>query len=83
MVVASYRAPVPSSHQGRIVASGLGGRDVVSVTRITGGTCRSRARTSTVCAVPAALEPVSVSTTKGGTIVGVYQPNGESNYDSY
>lgn len=55
----------------------------MSVTRITGGTCRSRARTSTVCAVPAALEPVSVSTTKGGTIVGVYQPNGESNYDSY
>ncbi|MEV0935459.1 dihydrofolate reductase family protein [Streptomyces phaeochromogenes] len=34
-------------------------------------------------AIPAALEPVSVSTTKGGTVVGVYRPNGKPSYDSY
>ncbi|MGW2342665.1 dihydrofolate reductase family protein [Streptomyces sp. NPDC001661] len=34
-------------------------------------------------AIPTALEPVSVSTTKGGTVVGVYRPNGEPTYDSY
>jgi dihydrofolate reductase len=34
-------------------------------------------------AIPTALEPVSVSTTKGGTIVGVYRPNGKPSYDSY
>ncbi|MEW2549564.1 dihydrofolate reductase family protein [Streptomyces sp. NPDC047002] len=34
-------------------------------------------------AVPTALEPVSVSTTKGGTVVGVYRPNGEPGHDSY
>ncbi|MEU3899132.1 dihydrofolate reductase family protein [Streptomyces sp. NPDC045251] len=34
-------------------------------------------------AVPTALEPVSVSTTKGGTVVGVYRPNGKPGYDSY
>ncbi len=34
-------------------------------------------------AIPTALEPVSVSTTKGGTIVGVYRPNGKPGYDSY
>ncbi|MCX5537275.1 dihydrofolate reductase family protein [Streptomyces sp. NBC_00006] len=34
-------------------------------------------------AIPTALEPVSVSTTKGGTVVGVYRPNGEPSYDSY
>jgi dihydrofolate reductase len=34
-------------------------------------------------AIPTALEPVSVSTTKGGTVVGVYRPNGEPGYDSY
>ncbi|GAA2494732.1 hypothetical protein GCM10023100_01300 [Actinocorallia cavernae] len=27
-------------------------------------------------AIPTALEPVSVSTPKGGTVVGVYRPNG-------
>ncbi|MEU6619795.1 dihydrofolate reductase family protein [Streptomyces litmocidini] len=34
-------------------------------------------------AIPTALEPVSVSTTKGGTVVGVYRPNGKPSYDSY
>ncbi|MBA9050744.1 MULTISPECIES: dihydrofolate reductase family protein [Streptomyces] len=34
-------------------------------------------------AIPTALEPVSVSTTKGGTVVGVYRPNGEPRHDSY
>ncbi|GHE97036.1 dihydrofolate reductase family protein [Streptomyces fumanus] len=34
-------------------------------------------------AVPTALTPVSVSTTKGGTVVGVYRTNGEPSYDSY
>ncbi len=34
-------------------------------------------------AVPTALEPVSVSTTKGGTVIGVYRTNGEPEYDSY
>jgi hypothetical protein len=34
-------------------------------------------------AIPTALEPVGVPTTKGGTIVGVYRPNGEPSYDSY
>ncbi|MCZ0210035.1 dihydrofolate reductase family protein [Streptomyces sp. UMAF16] len=34
-------------------------------------------------AIPAALEPVSVSTTKSGTIVSVYRPHGEPGYDSY
>ncbi|GHE92528.1 hypothetical protein GCM10014715_56210 [Streptomyces spiralis] len=34
-------------------------------------------------AIPTALEPVSVSATKGGTIVGVYRPNGKPSYDSY
>jgi dihydrofolate reductase len=33
--------------------------------------------------IPTALEPVSVSTTKGGTVVGVYRPTGEPSYDSY
>ncbi|WP_069173768.1 dihydrofolate reductase family protein [Streptomyces griseus] len=34
-------------------------------------------------AIPTALEPVSVSTTKGGTVLGVYRPNGKPAYDSY
>jgi hypothetical protein len=34
-------------------------------------------------AIPTALEPVSVSTTKSGTVVGVYRPNGKPSYDSY
>ena len=34
-------------------------------------------------AVPTALEPVSVSTTKSGTVVGVYRPAGRPGYDSY
>ncbi|MFE0357763.1 dihydrofolate reductase family protein [Streptomyces nigra] len=34
-------------------------------------------------AIPTALEPVSVTTTKGGTVVGVYRTNGEPSYDSY
>ncbi|MFM9608255.1 dihydrofolate reductase family protein [Streptomyces niveiscabiei] len=34
-------------------------------------------------AIPTALEPVSVSTTKSGTVVGVYRTNGEPSYDSY
>jgi hypothetical protein len=34
-------------------------------------------------AIPTALEPVSVSTTKSGTVVGVYRPNGRPGYDSY
>ncbi|MFE6200710.1 dihydrofolate reductase family protein [Streptomyces sp. NPDC057838] len=34
-------------------------------------------------AVPTALEPVSVSTTKSGTVVGVYRPAGKPRYDSY
>ncbi|MEU9005593.1 dihydrofolate reductase family protein [Streptomyces sp. NPDC048551] len=34
-------------------------------------------------AVPTALEPVSVSTTKGGTVLAVYRPNGKPTYDSY
>jgi hypothetical protein len=34
-------------------------------------------------AIPAALEPVSVSTTKSGTIISVYRPHGEPGYDSY
>ncbi|MGW0931194.1 dihydrofolate reductase family protein [Streptomyces sp. NPDC002644] len=33
--------------------------------------------------VPTGLEPVSVSTTKGGTVVGVYRTNGKPAYDSY
>jgi hypothetical protein len=31
-------------------------------------------------AIPTALEPVSVTTTKGGTVVGVYRANGEPSY---
>lgn len=34
-------------------------------------------------AIPTALEPVSVSVTKGGTVVGVYRPSGAPSYDSY
>ncbi|MER5811532.1 dihydrofolate reductase family protein [Streptomyces sp. NPDC002033] len=34
-------------------------------------------------AVPTSLEPVSVSTTKGGTVLAVYRPNGKPTYDSY
>jgi dihydrofolate reductase len=34
-------------------------------------------------AIPTALEPVSVSATKGGTVVGVYRSNGRPRYDSY
>jgi dihydrofolate reductase len=34
-------------------------------------------------AIPTALKPVSVSTTPGGTVVGVYRPNGKPSYDSY
>ncbi|WP_369192902.1 dihydrofolate reductase family protein [Streptomyces djakartensis] len=34
-------------------------------------------------AVPTALEPVRVSTTKSGTVVGVYRPSGRPGYDSY
>ncbi|WP_425825391.1 dihydrofolate reductase family protein [Streptomyces fractus] len=34
-------------------------------------------------AIPTALEPVSVSTTKGGTVVGAYRPSGEPTFDSY
>ncbi|MER0443416.1 dihydrofolate reductase family protein [Streptomyces sp. Edi4] len=34
-------------------------------------------------AIPTALEPVSVSTTKGGTLLGVYRPKGAPTYDSY
>jgi dihydrofolate reductase len=34
-------------------------------------------------AIPTSLEPVSVSTTKSGTVVGVYRPNGTPEYDSY
>jgi dihydrofolate reductase len=34
-------------------------------------------------AIPTALTPVSVTTTKGGTVVGVYRTNGEPGYDSY
>ena len=34
-------------------------------------------------AIPTSLEPVSVSTTKGGTVVGVYRPKGRPGYDSY
>ncbi|MFI6448908.1 dihydrofolate reductase family protein [Kitasatospora sp. NPDC050543] len=34
-------------------------------------------------AIPTALEPVSVSATKGGTVIGVYRPNGKPSYDSY
>jgi dihydrofolate reductase len=34
-------------------------------------------------AIPTALEPVSVSTTKGGTVLGVYRTNGKPSYDSY
>jgi dihydrofolate reductase len=34
-------------------------------------------------AIPTALTPVSVTTTKGGTVVGVYRTNGEPSYDSY
>ncbi|MER5732021.1 dihydrofolate reductase family protein [Streptomyces sp. NPDC002138] len=34
-------------------------------------------------AIPSALEPVSVSTTKGGTVLGIYRPSGKPGYDSY
>ncbi|WP_338692683.1 dihydrofolate reductase family protein [Streptomyces sp. Q6] len=34
-------------------------------------------------AIPTRLEPVSVSTTKGGTVLAVYRPNGKPAYDSY
>ncbi|AWT47175.1 MULTISPECIES: dihydrofolate reductase family protein [Streptomyces] len=34
-------------------------------------------------AIPTALEPVSVTATKGGTVVGVYRPSGKPGYDSY
>ncbi|MFB6786419.1 dihydrofolate reductase family protein [Streptomyces olivaceus] len=34
-------------------------------------------------AIPTALAPVGVSTTKGGTVVGVYRPAGEPDHDSY
>ncbi|MDQ0785462.1 dihydrofolate reductase [Streptomyces sp. B3I7] len=34
-------------------------------------------------AIPTALEPVHVSATKGGTVVGVYRPTGAPTYDSY
>ena len=34
-------------------------------------------------AVPTALQPVDVGTTKGGTVVGVYRPSGKPVYDSY
>ncbi|MFG3280355.1 dihydrofolate reductase family protein [Streptomyces sp. NPDC048111] len=34
-------------------------------------------------AIPTALEPVSVSTTKGGTVLAVYRPNGRPTYGSY
>ncbi|MFE5191900.1 dihydrofolate reductase family protein [Streptomyces sp. NPDC056628] len=34
-------------------------------------------------AIPTALEPVSVTTSKGGTVVGVYRTNGQPTYDSY
>ncbi|MGV9388125.1 dihydrofolate reductase family protein [Streptomyces olivaceus] len=34
-------------------------------------------------AIPTALTPVGVSTTKGGTVVGVYRPAGEPDHDSY
>ncbi|MBZ6226944.1 dihydrofolate reductase family protein [Streptomyces olivaceus] len=34
-------------------------------------------------AIPTALAPVGVSTTKGGTVVGVYRPAGEPDHDCY
>lgn len=34
-------------------------------------------------AIPTALEPVSVTATKGGTVLGVYRPSGKPSYDSY
>ncbi|MEV5607384.1 dihydrofolate reductase family protein [Streptomyces sp. NPDC052225] len=34
-------------------------------------------------AIPTTLEPVSVSTTKGGTVLAIYRPNGKPTYDSY
>ncbi|MFI0508525.1 dihydrofolate reductase family protein [Streptomyces sp. WSLK1-5] len=34
-------------------------------------------------AIPTALDPVSVSATKNGTVVGVYRPNGRPSFDSY
>ncbi|MFK4121587.1 dihydrofolate reductase family protein [Streptomyces longwoodensis] len=34
-------------------------------------------------AVPTALEPVSVTTTKSGTVLAVYRTSGEPSYDSY
>ncbi|OPC80376.1 deaminase [Embleya scabrispora] len=34
-------------------------------------------------AIPTALEPVSVSTTKSGTVLGIYRPKGKPTYDSY
>ncbi|MGW8374691.1 dihydrofolate reductase family protein [Streptomyces sp. ODS28] len=34
-------------------------------------------------AIPTALGPVSVSTTKGGTVIGVYRPKGRPSYDSF
>ncbi|MFE0184429.1 dihydrofolate reductase family protein [Streptomyces olivaceus] len=34
-------------------------------------------------AIPTALAPVGVSTTEGGTVVGVYRPAGEPDHDSY
>ncbi|MET9198373.1 dihydrofolate reductase family protein [Streptomyces olivaceus] len=34
-------------------------------------------------AIPTALAPVGVSTTKGDTVVGVYRPAGEPDHDSY
>jgi dihydrofolate reductase len=34
-------------------------------------------------AIPTALEPVAVTATKGGTVVGVYRPTGAPTYDSY
>jgi len=34
-------------------------------------------------AIPTALEPVNVSTTKSGTVLAVYRPHGKPGYDSY
>ncbi|PWI17998.1 deaminase [Streptomyces sp. Act143] len=34
-------------------------------------------------AIPTALQPVDVSTTKSGTVVGIYRPSGKPSYGSY
>ncbi|TRV73746.1 dihydrofolate reductase, partial [Streptomyces sp. 130] len=34
-------------------------------------------------AIPTALEPVSVTATKGGTVCAVYRPAGRPTYDSF